>query len=456
MRPRPPNRLAILVCTAGAVLAGVAVALFRWTNRLEPILQEDGAADPMWLTRFTSAFRAPAWLQRAALADFGQVVFAIALCAILIAAVGFLAFELSRFSRRRLEFAVRSAVGATPLQVLARVARPIARQAAASAAIAAPVTVLLIWLCLQVWPGTINTSVPPRLWLGVIGALAFIALSSLVLLIAVRALVLRGVSWLVLRGGTHVTSSLGETRLRELLTIAQIAASVVLITVTAILARSDATRFVQLEGESAELQVIRASAGASAQLPVAVRAARLDAVLQRARELPGVRAESLASAGAVLGLGVVDRVYSECDICRFGPVVVPFALRTPRAHAVGPRFFELTRTRVLAGREFNARDRAGAQPVAIVNQAFAHSVFGPGNPIGRIVRLHNGWSAAHVIVGMVDDLSSSALGAAPGSPALYVSALQYPPVNFDVLLLANGDIRSALAGIEPVRAVPLW
>jgi hypothetical protein len=418
---------------------------------LEPVLQESAAADPLWLPRLTSAFRAPAWLQRDALAVVGQVVFALALCAVLVAAVGFFAFELSRFSRQRLDYAVRSALGATPLRVLARVARPIARLAAGSALTGAPAAVLLTWLCIQVWPGTVAGSVPARLWLGILGALAFIGLCSLVLIVAVRALVLRGVTWMVLRAGAHVTSPLGETRLRELLTIAQIAASVVLITVTAVLARSDPDPVAGSAAELSDLKVIRTTLTGAAGLPVAARAARLDAVLRAANELPGVRAESLASAGAVLGVGIADRVYSECDICRFGAAVLPFTLLTPRAHAVGPRFFEVTGTRVVAGREFDRRDRAGAQPVAIVNRAFAHSVFGPGSPIGRIVRLHNGSSAAHVIVGMVDDLTSGALGAAPpGTPVLYVSALQYPPVNFDLLLLGVADIPDANAISLPV------
>jgi predicted permease len=50
---------------------------------------------------------------------------------------------------------------------------------------------------------------------------------------------------------------------------------------------------------------------------------------------------------------------------------------------VSPGYFSAMRTRLIAGRDFDRRDRVGAPAVAIVNQAFAAKLFGGKNPIGR-------------------------------------------------------------------------
>jgi hypothetical protein len=178
-------------------------------------------------------------------------------------------------------------------------------------------------------------------------------------------------------------------------------------------------------------------------------------VLQKARGLPGVRAESLASAGSVVGLGLLDRLYSDCDVCRFGAAVLPYTLITLRMHAVAPHYFELTSTRLLSGREFTYQDRAGANPVVVVNEAFAHAVFGAKSPIGRQVRLRNGFGESHVIVGMVQNETGVALGA-PGrkAPQVYFSALQHPPARFDLILSAN-DLTGAMAHPRLTFASPV-
>jgi predicted permease len=49
---------------------------------------------------------------------------------------------------------------------------------------------------------------------------------------------------------------------------------------------------------------------------------------------------------------------------------------------IGPRYFETLGTRLLAGRDFNDGDRAGAPLVAIVNRSFAETYFG-GQALGR-------------------------------------------------------------------------
>jgi len=53
----------------------------------------------------------------------------------------------------------------------------------------------------------------------------------------------------------------------------------------------------------------------------------------------------------------------------------------------GPGFFTTMKIRLLAGREFDERDRPGSPPVAIVNEAWAKANFGSENPMGQHIVL---------------------------------------------------------------------
>jgi predicted permease len=56
-----------------------------------------------------------------------------------------------------------------------------------------------------------------------------------------------------------------------------------------------------------------------------------------------------------------------------------------RVLGAGPRFFSTMRIPLLAGREFDERDRIGGPPVAIVNEAWVRVNLGGGNPVGHRV-----------------------------------------------------------------------
>ncbi|MGA2738592.1 MAG: ABC transporter permease, partial [Bryobacteraceae bacterium] len=52
---------------------------------------------------------------------------------------------------------------------------------------------------------------------------------------------------------------------------------------------------------------------------------------------------------------------------------------------VGPDYFRTIGIPILQGREFTAADRKGEQPVAIVNETFARTVFGKTDPVGHTI-----------------------------------------------------------------------
>jgi predicted permease len=89
---------------------------------------------------------------------------------------------------------------------------------------------------------------------------------------------------------------------------------------------------------------------------------------------------------------------------------------------VGPGYFRTIETVLRLGREFNATDRAGSTPVAIVNEAFVRKyALGP-NAIGAQVR-STPTDAWMEIVGVVADSKYAFFGEVP-SPILYRPILQ--------------------------------
>jgi predicted permease len=79
---------------------------------------------------------------------------------------------------------------------------------------------------------------------------------------------------------------------------------------------------------------------------------------------------------------------------------------TANFNQVGPGFFRTMGTPLLAGRDFDDRDRRGGLPVAIVTEAFARKFLNGASPIGRSVQIDNqggDTTRRYEIVGLVRD-----------------------------------------------------
>jgi predicted permease len=92
----------------------------------------------------------------------------------------------------------------------------------------------------------------------------------------------------------------------------------------------------------------------------------------------------------------------------------------------GPGFFEVMRTRLVAGREFTDRDGTGRPAVAIVNDAYAQRHFPGQNPLGQhLAATVRGERRDLEIVGVVGNTHAMSLRAAP-RPTVYVAYAQLP------------------------------
>jgi predicted permease len=114
------------------------------------------------------------------------------------------------------------------------------------------------------------------------------------------------------------------------------------------------------------------------------------------------------------------------DIEVLGEAPLPEDERGVYVNLVSPGWFDTYGTTLLAGRDFDARDVAGAPRVAIVNQTFVRRYLQGANPIGRRIRESGGPPRERQpaeIVGVVEDAVYRNLRN-PVPPTVYLSLAQ--------------------------------
>jgi predicted permease len=100
----------------------------------------------------------------------------------------------------------------------------------------------------------------------------------------------------------------------------------------------------------------------------------------------------------------------------------------------GTGYFDLMRIPVRAGRPFDPRDNAAASPRVIVSESLAARLFGVESPVGREVRLGAGPPAE--VIAVVGDVKHRALDELP-SPTVYQSAWQAPSRSSHVIVRSD-------------------
>ena len=122
-------------------------------------------------------------------------------------------------------------------------------------------------------------------------------------------------------------------------------------------------------------------------------------LLARFRALPGVQAAAASVITPISGSSWNDFI----RVDGFTPKSTDDALAY--FNQVTDGFFAAMGTPLLAGRDFDARDRLGAVPVVIVNEALAKKFFHGTSPLGKYYRLveHDNLGAPIQIVGVVKD-----------------------------------------------------
>jgi predicted permease len=170
--------------------------------------------------------------------------------------------------------------------------------------------------------------------------------------------------------------------------------------------------------------------------------------IERVREVPGVSSASVAAMNPLSGW------FRGVGIAIHGPVQGPERGRGISINQVTDGYFETTGIRLLAGRVFTPRDRAGSLRVAILNETAARAFFGPETPLGRKVNFPGQYVEDEFeIVGVVADTRYRDLRT-PDQRMAYLPLEQAidPITEAVVAVRGPGDVTRLAASIRAITA----
>lgn len=242
----------------------------------------------------------------------------------------------------------------------------------------------------------------------------------------------------LLRGGTRQTGGRGVRRATETLVAGQIALALVVLAAAALVGRSlVALEHIDLAFDPARLVVAELAVPPAAIADAQKTAALSDELARRLQALPGVRSVTpvLTPPFAHVG-GVFGQIAAEgqsADDKQRNPTVT-YEVATPS-------YFATFGLPLLRGRLINEDDRKGALPVVVISQSVAQHYWPGADPIGR--RFVRGQSPL-TVVGVVPDTRYRDLRAP--RPTIYVAAQQSEfPVAPTTLIIATDTRRANLA-----------
>ncbi|MEZ5285830.1 MAG: ABC transporter permease [Vicinamibacterales bacterium] len=365
---------------------------------------------------------------------------------------------LLRASERSQEMAVRTALGVTR----GRLARQLLTESAALGALGGALGVVPAWMAIRILavsgPDQIPRLASAALDVRAIGVAVAITLgaTALVGLVPLRQSLRRDIRDAV-QGAGRRTDSTVAWRTRGMLVAVNVAMAMLLLVGSGLLVRSLSGLLAVAPGfDASHTLTMRVWASGArfrdgdtaSQIAEAVRF--YDAILTRARTLPGVTAAAavttLPMGGGVDGFGVHVQGRTEAN-----PEAAPSADR----FVVTPGYFDVTHTRLVRGRLLDDGDAQGRDPVAVINRTAAETLFAGEDPIGQRISLGPPTAEGRRIVGIVGDVRHHGLDV-PVGPQVYVPQAQWAwAETLMTLLVRTGGDASALAGPmrDAVRAI---
>jgi len=198
-----------------------------------------------------------------------------------------------------------------------------------------------------------------------------------------------------------VSSGVNRSRFRRALVVAQVALSVLLVVCAALFTRSLMNlKSMDLGFDIDELVTFQLDPSLSGVAPARVPQI-IDEVRLGLQALPGVRGASVGAQPVLSG----DQWFMTIRIDGYEPR--PEEDMNVSFNGVGAAYFSTLGVPLLAGREFDERDRVASPKVAIVSERLARHFFGSESPVGRRIGFgppELGWLE---IVGVVKDARDS-------------------------------------------------
>jgi predicted permease len=241
--------------------------------------------------------------------------------------------------------------------------------------------------------------------------------------------------------GARARRSPGQAQLGDFLIVTQVALSMMLLAAAGLLLHSLFNLETFDAGFDRDKVLIVTMNGYSASRARAQVADFYDRLLDRVKQLPGVRSASYSSFTPISGKEVGVNVAVEGYTLRAGEVA------NERFVGVSPGYFETMGIPILDGRDFKQEDvHPDAQSyqltnVAIINRTMAQRFFGGRSPLGKHFRFVEGNRPPLEIVGVVADSK--------------YNDLREGPTDFFYIPGTHGDMEIRTSGSEKAIAGPL-
>jgi putative ABC transport system permease protein len=342
---------------------------------------------------------------------------------------------LTRNIRRQREFAVRWAIGADR----GRLRRILLAETGVLTILGAAVGLVFAWLSLGLLVGFASRFSPRATEIridGVVLLFATLIACGAALLFAFMPSI--GDSASLTRTGSRATGA-GQ-RVQRGLIVAQVAASVTVLTAAGLLTRT----LLQLNAVDTGVRTdhtltLEVPADNEGQTPAQIVSLQ-EEMRRRIAALPGISAVGVGLSVPLRPNPMALEIKAEGR-----PVPPGQAIPMAEYRTATPELFDAIGMKMLAGRNFTATDRAEAGRVAILNQTLAKRLFGNDDPIGRRVA----WTGQVLsAIGMKEDNWRDVIGVvsdtrdngpnAPAPPVLYMPLAQNDVAYFPGAFVIHG------------------
>src|SRR5262245_4767634 len=233
----------------------------------------------------------------------------------------------------------------------------------------------------------------------------------------------------------------GRSGLRSALVVAEVALTLVLLIGAGLALRSFLLlNRVDMGFEPRNLLTLRAILPEAKYPNIEKKRAFFEQALKRLEALPGVE-----SVGAISGLpvsfqggGATFQIEGRAEPNNVTPMTT--------YRIVSPDYFRTMKIQLVAGRVFNAQDRDGAEPVAVISETLARASWPNENPLGKRVR----WGMANgpqmTIAGVVKDVKLHQLRQL--MPQLYMPYAQAPFAPYEIAMRTKTDPLSLASAVR--------
>jgi len=336
---------------------------------------------------------------------------------LLVACTNVASLILARQSVRAREISVRMALGAPRVRLVAYMLAESSIIAIAGAILGVAMSFGLVRLLQYLAPAQL-----PRLdAVAVDGPVLLFAMSAAALAAIVAGfgpavLATRTDAVLAMRSGSKGAGS-GTRRLRSVLVVIEIAASIVLLVGAALLSRSLAAMLRTNLGVNTEnVMTAQLDLGLGRAVAGPRQLQMLDDLRQRVAAIPSVQTAGYGSA-----------LPPALEVLRMSFILTNPDNTATESHIVttvpaSPEYFSTLQIPLVSGRLFTASDSDGAPAVGIVNREAARRFFGNHDAIGRTLPFESG---AITIVGVVENVKYTGIGS-PNDGVVYRPFAQQP------------------------------